>query len=59
MFKDYNNLTIVHLKSNNVSYVDKDVAYKAILHRMEVRINKQILIEIFDTIRTDDKTIQG
>ena len=53
--KGYNNWRLVNLATTNIATEDKDAIYETILHGIEARMNKRILIGIFGAMTTDDE----
>ena len=58
-FKEYNNWRMVELATTNIATEDKEAIYETMLHGIEARMNKRILIGTFSTMRTDDEATQG
>ena len=50
---------MVKLATTNIATEDKEAIYETMLHGIEARMNKRILIGTFSTMRTDDEATQG
>ena len=57
-FKGYNNWKVVDLITTNVDTEDEEKEYETIVHGIEARIIKRILIGTFSAMRTSDEATQ-
>ena len=52
---EYNNWRVVDLVATNITLEEEEKIYEIILHWVEAKINKMILLGPFDAIRTNDE----